>query len=584
MSWRFRKSFTVIPGVRLNLTSRGLSTTIGAAPFSVNIGPNGVYRNVSIPGTGIWERTRIDTPSPKPSAHTAPKYPLPFAPNLGLEAEREIRSAGTDTLTSDTLEPMRQLLSQAYKQRKELSTELAFAASDSSRATERYQRWQGGFLLKHLFKATLAAHKEVAETAEAKLRELEEQHRLSAIRAEIGLEPDQQGPYTSMLEKFVVLTGSKRIWNILAERSVNRVVERSNVNTAVRRTPVSFGLGECDLIEWGQEVPRLQNLTGGEMFIYPGFVLYRASTEEFALIDFQDIKLGCVLTDFTDTDPVPPDSRVIGYTWAKCNKDGSPDRRFRDNCQIPIARYGGLYFTSVDGLDVRYLISNAQAAQEFTSVWNEFQRSFKSYAHGSQPSKSNSAALPPATPEALPAHSAPKAKSAPSQNDTFEEYRATVTEAAATLSAFLELQKQFFESLRKCATTTVNAEGTSFTFPAKEMSSYLDLYKDFLGRGRLMKDRATFLPATQLEAYDNALSKAEQDVVGLEEKANTRRMKQGDVFAFFDSVAEFLDVNAAFFDANTNAMDRGVNLIWASNLKGPDHMGDFRDPGLFPQL
>jgi hypothetical protein len=54
MSWRFRKTFKVLPGVKLNLTARGLSATLGAAPFSINIGPKGVYRNVSIPGTGIW--------------------------------------------------------------------------------------------------------------------------------------------------------------------------------------------------------------------------------------------------------------------------------------------------------------------------------------------------------------------------------------------------------------------------------------------------------------------------------------------------------------------------------------------------
>jgi hypothetical protein len=60
MSWRFRKTFKVLPGVKLNLTARGLSATLGASPFSLNVGPRGVYRNVSIPGTGIWDRQRID--------------------------------------------------------------------------------------------------------------------------------------------------------------------------------------------------------------------------------------------------------------------------------------------------------------------------------------------------------------------------------------------------------------------------------------------------------------------------------------------------------------------------------------------
>jgi Protein of unknown function (DUF4236) len=69
MSWRFRKVFKLFPGFKLNLTPRGISATAGAAPLSVNVGPRGVYRNLSIPGTGVWDRQRIDIPS-KPQGLT----------------------------------------------------------------------------------------------------------------------------------------------------------------------------------------------------------------------------------------------------------------------------------------------------------------------------------------------------------------------------------------------------------------------------------------------------------------------------------------------------------------------------------
>src|ERR1035438_10471157 len=80
VSWRFRKTFKVLPGVKLNLTARGLSATIGAAPFSINVGPKGVYRNMSIPGTGIWDRQRIGGPSSQPSGIQGPSdvSPIPF--------------------------------------------------------------------------------------------------------------------------------------------------------------------------------------------------------------------------------------------------------------------------------------------------------------------------------------------------------------------------------------------------------------------------------------------------------------------------------------------------------------------------
>jgi len=73
MSWRFRKSFKVIPGIRINLSNRGFSTTFGVAPFSVNVGPNGVHGNLSIPGTGLSNRVRLDLlkPTPDVSSHTS---------------------------------------------------------------------------------------------------------------------------------------------------------------------------------------------------------------------------------------------------------------------------------------------------------------------------------------------------------------------------------------------------------------------------------------------------------------------------------------------------------------------------------
>jgi Protein of unknown function (DUF4236) len=59
MSWRFRKSFRVLPGVRINVSRRGISTTIGRGPLSVHVGPTGTYANFNLPGTGISHRQRI---------------------------------------------------------------------------------------------------------------------------------------------------------------------------------------------------------------------------------------------------------------------------------------------------------------------------------------------------------------------------------------------------------------------------------------------------------------------------------------------------------------------------------------------
>src|SRR5690606_34685138 len=54
MSIRFRKSFKVAPGVRLNVSKSGLGMSVGTRGARVGVGPRGAYTSVGIPGTGIY--------------------------------------------------------------------------------------------------------------------------------------------------------------------------------------------------------------------------------------------------------------------------------------------------------------------------------------------------------------------------------------------------------------------------------------------------------------------------------------------------------------------------------------------------
>lgn len=59
MGWNYRKRIKIAPGMHLNFSKRGISTTIGGRGVSVNIGKNGTYLNTSIPGTGLYNRQKI---------------------------------------------------------------------------------------------------------------------------------------------------------------------------------------------------------------------------------------------------------------------------------------------------------------------------------------------------------------------------------------------------------------------------------------------------------------------------------------------------------------------------------------------
>jgi len=269
MSWRFRKTFKVLPGVKLNLTRHGLSATLGAAPFSVNVGPRGVYRNISIPGTGVWSRERLDLPSthqpprPQPINHGAPpalpsNIPGPVAP-ASPSPLTEIRSASTELLNSQSMDDLRNVLREAYEEGESLGDEIARTQNQAQVAAQRYETWEHGFVAKRLFKRSFAARKEIHDTAQAKLDELREQLRLTTLATEIEIDRQQAEPYYKMRDDFAALSEAKKIWDTLERRAINRVVERSAANEAITRAPVGFALNSCDLIQWEQKVPHLPN-------------------------------------------------------------------------------------------------------------------------------------------------------------------------------------------------------------------------------------------------------------------------------------------------------------------------------------
>jgi len=371
MNWQFRRSFKVIPGVRLNLSQTGLSISVGDAPATLNFGPRGVYGTVSLSGTGLSYRRHIDglvvTPA---SANTPDCRPYEFS------VVTEIRSASTYTLHSSNLNHVRELLNQVYDERSALKSEISVAEYEAKKAAERYHAWEDGLLFRHIFKRSFAARREQHETAAAKVQELHEQLRLTKLATQIEIEPARAEPYYRMCDEFSALCDCRRVWDKLNRRAVNRVVERSAAAEVITRADVSLSLDECDLIEWHRKVPHFPNKNGGDLYIYPGFVLYRASHQAFALIDCREVNLHFSTVRFIEDGPLPADSSIVGTVWAKSNKDGSPDRRFRDNYQIPLVLYGVLEFTSASGLHEVYQVSNPELAKRFHAAWDQFVQSF----------------------------------------------------------------------------------------------------------------------------------------------------------------------------------------------------------------
>ena len=182
------------------------------------------------------------------------------------------------------------------------------------------------------------------------MSELQEQLKLTTISTHIELEREQAELFYCPRDEFARLSECQSIWDIKSHQATDKFHERTTASLRIDRQKVSFGLRQCDLIDWPENVPYMPNSKGGEFFIFPGFILYPAAKEAFSVIDYHDVHGNASATSFQEEEGVPSDSKIIGHTWAKANKDGSRDKRFAGYYQIPIVKYGQVRFRSANGM------------------------------------------------------------------------------------------------------------------------------------------------------------------------------------------------------------------------------------------
>ena len=62
-------------------------------------------------------------------------------------------------------------------------------------------------------------------------------------------------------------------------------------------------------------------------------------------------------------DTAPRDAQVVDHTWRYVNKNGSPDRRFANNRQLPVCLYDEIHFASRSGINEIIQVSRAGFGQ-----------------------------------------------------------------------------------------------------------------------------------------------------------------------------------------------------------------------------
>lgn len=114
-------------------------------------------------------------------------------------------------------------------------------------------------------------------------------------------------------------------------------------------------VGQAPGIVANVDVPILQAAKITLAF-YPDWILaFQGKT--VGAIDYAELDATNLPVTFVESGSVPSDALVTGHTWQYVNKEGGPDKRFKNNRQMPLCRYNKLQLTTRRGLDIYLMCS-----------------------------------------------------------------------------------------------------------------------------------------------------------------------------------------------------------------------------------
>lgn len=178
--------------------------------------------------------------------------------------------------------------------------------------------------------------------------------------------------YSALLTAYEGVIGAQRAWQTTARATLVTGHQRkihAGAGALVQRTGVARSVAGPPHLTANIAIPTLEAGTRCVYFL-PDRVLVREGSQ-YVELTYSQLVAEHGTQQFVEDGAVASDATVIGRTWRYVNKNGSPDKRFRNNRQLPIALYGEIVLTSSSGLDTRLSLSRISAAEPLaTAIMN----------------------------------------------------------------------------------------------------------------------------------------------------------------------------------------------------------------------
>ncbi|RJF71375.1 DUF4236 domain-containing protein [Deinococcus cavernae] len=358
MGLYFRKSFKAGP-MRFTFSKSGISTSVGVKGARLTSGPRGTY--ITIGGGGISYRQRIGQTADKPLTSDQ-SFPIP----------QQTQSFETQYDPTDPFAIKTADISELVR------------ASDNSVLQEINERMQlpafGGwiygvtalvFFVFGGFGFPLAWVLGITGIVlGAYVSKGDKENKTTPLFYQLDDQASQN--FEKLISSLNNLASTQKIWRINTQQGNSDWKRNAGASMLLKRASATVLKGNPPFIRTNLEVVGI-HAGNFEIYFLPDHILVRQQGQ-YAALEYKSLDISTFETSFIEDGSVPKDAQLIRHTWQYVNKSGDPDKRFKNNRQLPVMRYGELNIKSSSGLNSIFHVSNLEAAKDFSSDFNYLQK------------------------------------------------------------------------------------------------------------------------------------------------------------------------------------------------------------------
>ena len=350
MGFYIRKAIRVGP-FRFNLSKSGVGVSAGVKGLRFGTGPRGNY--VHMGRGGLYYRKTL--------------------PSGSSERNRPLHSPELQQIHTETdHEPLKEIESAHITQMVDSSS--ADLVAEMNEKRKKIRIWPfiaviGTILTFVAFRnsdtPTLAIVIAIVTVALAIFASIKDGLRKTTVLF-FELEPDIEALYQKLHDSFGQLSASSSIWHVEAEGAVKDRKRNAGATSIIKRTSISLGTGSPPYVKTNISVPFIP-VGKQTLYFFPDKVLI-FEPNGVGAVSYPNLRVSVESTRFIEDGSVPKDAKVVDRTWKYVNKRGGPDKRFKDNRELPIVLYEDINFTSETGLNERIELSRVGFGDGFSSA------------------------------------------------------------------------------------------------------------------------------------------------------------------------------------------------------------------------